>query len=172
MRLVAVFNQPTRYHQPMQTPFMSSTPVRIGVERIRASARMPDRQHDTDAGFDLAYAGKEDVTIQPGETRLLDTGLRLNIPDGWEVQIRPRSGLASDGVTIPNSPGTVDAGYRGEVKVLLRNESASPVLVKTGHRIAQAVVKRVPVVAFHEVESVDPETTNRGEGGFGSTDQK
>ncbi len=122
------------------------------------------------AGFDLLAACPADapVVLAPGGRALVPTGLVLAIPSGFEGQVRPRSGLAAKhGVTVLNSPGTVDADYRGEVKVILVNLGAEPFVVARGERIAQMVVAPVTRVAIAAVESLDE--TARGEGGFGST---
>ncbi len=118
------------------------------------------------AGFDLASA--EEGELAPMERRLFATGFAIAIPIGFEVQLRPRSGLAlRDGLTLPNTPATIDSDYRGELKVALVNLGAAPVRVTRGMRIAQMLVARVEPAAFLEVDSLPP--TERGEGGFGST---
>jgi dUTP pyrophosphatase len=120
------------------------------------------------AGYDLLAAVAEAVVLAPGERAAIPTGLRLAIPEGFEGQVRPRSGLARrHGVTVANAPGTIDADYRGEVQVLLVNLGAEPYRVERGDRIAQLVV--APVVRFEWAEQTDLDPTGRGEGGFGST---
>lgn len=120
------------------------------------------------AGVDLEAAITEPVTLQPGERQLVATGLTMALPQGYEAQIRPRSGLAyKNGVTVLNSPGTIDADYRGEVKVLLINHSSTPFVIERGMRIAQMVVAPYTQPAWQVVESLDE--TLRGDGGFGST---
>ncbi len=120
------------------------------------------------AGFDLRAAVEEPVVLEPLERALIPTGFVFEIPEGYEGQIRPRSGLAfRKGVTLLNSPGTVDADYRGEVKVLLINLGQEPVTIERGERIAQMIITPVVRVELVEVETVS--TTARGEGGFGST---
>ena len=106
-------------------------------------------------------------TIHPGEIKLVDTGLRVEIPYGWEIQVRPRSGLSTKGITVVNSPGTIDAGYRGDCKVILTNIGMKPFTIQPGDRIAQFAVRRVPQVTFKEVEQLSD--SDRGAGGFGST---
>nr|WP_111298580.1 dUTP diphosphatase [Paracoccus saliphilus] len=114
---------------------------------------------------DLRVAG---ITLPPSGRALIPTGLALAIPDGWEVQIRPRSGLAlKHGVTLPNSPGTIDSDYRGPLGVILLNLGEAPFTIRHGDRIAQMVVAPAPQAAFHLVEALDD--TPRGAGGFGST---
>lgn len=120
------------------------------------------------AGVDLRAAVSSAVRIEPLERRLIPTGLRFEIPMGWEAQIRPRSGLAlRHGVTVLNSPGTVDSDYRGEVCVLLINLGNEPFLVERGHRIAQVVLAPIPASTWVETDEISE--TPRGEGGFGST---
>ena len=108
------------------------------------------------------------MTLQPGEIRLITTGLRIAVPAGYEAQIRPRSGLAlRHGITIPNAPGTIDADYRGDVQVVLANGGTEPFVIRRGDRIAQMVVAPVARVALRQVARLDE--TERGEGGFGSS---
>ena len=110
----------------------------------------------------------EPVTLQPLERSLIPTGLYMQLPEGYEAQVRPRSGLAArDGLTILNSPGTIDADYRGEIQVLLVNLGSESVVVSRGMRIAQLVI--APVVRAHIVEAASLDKTSRGSGGFGST---
>ena len=130
----------------------------------------PAYQTPLSAGFDLAAATPEDAptTLAPGARALIPTGLAMAIPPGFEVQIRPRSGLAlKHGITCLNTPGTIDADYRGEVKVLLINLGDAPFTVRRGERIAQAVLAPVVQARFELVETLPP--TDRGAGGFGST---
>ena len=120
------------------------------------------------AGMDLKANIEEPVTIAPLQRVMVPTGLSIALPEGTEAQIRPRSGLAAKhGVTVLNSPGTVDADYRGEIKVILVNLSDTPFIVNPGERIAQMVIARYEHVEWDEVETLDG--TDRGEGGFGST---
>jgi dUTP pyrophosphatase len=140
--------------------------VRIRIRRIRDGAVAPHYEHDGDAGMDLYSA--EDCTLKPGERRLVPTGFRVEVPKGYEMQIRPKSGLAlKRGITVLNTPGTVDSGYRGEVGVILFNASDGDFEVRTGEKVAQAVITRVETAELEEVE--DLSETGRGEGGFGST---
>lgn len=127
---------------------------------------LPARATAGAAGFDLASA--EEGELAPMERRLFATGFAIAIPAGFEVQLRPRSGLAlREGLTLPNTPATIDSDYRGELKVALVNLGASPVRVTRGMRIAQMLVSRVEQATFEEVDTLPP--TERGEGGFGST---
>ena len=118
------------------------------------------------AGMDVVSA--ENVTIPPGGRHPVATGLALAIPPGYEIQVRPRSGLAlRHGITVPNTPGTIDPDYRGELKVLLINHGSEPFVIARGDRVAQLVLAPVLRAAWREVDELD--TTARGEGGFGST---
>ena len=120
------------------------------------------------AGMDVRANIEDPITLQPLQRILVPTGLYMALPAGYECQVRPRSGLAvKHGITVLNSPGTVDADYRGEVKVLLVNLSDSPFVIEPGERIAQMVVSRHERVEWDEVQSLDE--TERGAGGFGST---
>jgi dUTP pyrophosphatase len=120
------------------------------------------------AGFDLPAGVAEAVTLAPGEIRLVPCGFSMAIPHGYEAQIRPRSGLASrHGVTVINSPGTIDSDYRGEVHVPLINLGRQPFVIERGMRIAQMLIVPVPAVTIVEVDELD--TTERGAGGFGHT---
>ncbi len=127
---------------------------------------LPGRATEGSAGFDIASA--EDGVLQPMERRLFGTGFAVAIPSGWEIQIRPRSGLAfKHGVTLPNTPATIDSDYRGELKVALVNLGAEPFEVTRGMRIGQLLVARVEEAGFREVAELPP--SGRGAGGFGST---
>jgi dUTP pyrophosphatase len=131
---------------------------------------LPRQQTSGAAGVDLyaALVISETVTIAPGRYAMIPTGFAIALPDGYEAQVRPRSGLAAKyGVTVLNSPGTVDADYRGEIKVLLINHGQAPFEVQRGDRIAQLVVAPVTAVSFREEETLD--ATERGNKGHGST---
>ena len=128
---------------------------------------LPARQSAGAAGYDLASAD-QDFTLQPLERRLVRTGLALAIPLGFEAQVRPRSGLAlKHGLTLPNTPATIDSDYRGELLVAMINLGTEPVTVQRGMRIAQLVFQRVEAVELEEVAELPP--SERGQGGFGST---
>ncbi len=119
-------------------------------------------------GMDLAAAVPDEITLEPGRTCLIPTGIQIAVPPGYEAQVRPRSGLAAENtLLIPNSPGTVDPDYRGEVKVLLLNLGDRPFIVRRGMRIAQIIIAPAVRVAVRIVENLPP--TERGEGGFGHT---
>ncbi len=147
-----------------------SAPIDIAVVRLPhgADLALPAYASDDSAGMDLAAAVDTALTMAPGERVLIPTGLGIALPPGYEAQIRPRSGLAlKHGVTVLNSPGTVDADYRGEIGVILANFGAEPFTVKRGMRIAQLVVAPVSRARWQLVEQL-PESA-RGAGGFGSS---
>jgi dUTP pyrophosphatase len=141
--------------------------VTLTFTRLSEDAREPSRAHDGDAGYDLYSV--ETATIAPGERASVGTGIALAIPDGWAGLVLPRSGLAArHGITLPNAPGLIDAGYRGEVRVLLLNADCRETFhVAPGDRIAQLVLVRHESPELIEVESL--EETVRGTGGFGSS---
>jgi dUTP pyrophosphatase len=141
-------------------------PVRVPVLRVDAALPLPAYARDGDAGLDLPAA--EEVTLAPGARALVATGVALAIPPGFAALVLPRSGLAlRHGVTVLNAPGLIDAGYRGEVKVLLVNHGDAPVKLGRGDRIAQLVVQRIERVVLTPVTELPPSA--RGAGGFGST---
>ena len=149
-----------------------SDPVSIGLVWLAHGEGLPPPRQQTPgaAGLDLAAAllPDEAIEIAPGAVAMIPTGLTIALPQGYEAQIRPRSGLAAKhGITVLNSPGTVDADYRGEIKVLLINHGPAPFTVRRGERIAQMVVAPVSRVIFEEREMLD--ATERGTGGHGST---
>jgi len=134
----------------------------------RSAFALPSYATPLSAGMDLKANLTEPIVLEPLQRALVPTGLFLGIPEGYEAQVRPRSGLAAKhGITVLNSPGTIDADYRGEVKVILVNLSSESFEIKPGERIAQLVVARCEQVAWEEVPELDE--TRRGEGGFGST---
>ena len=142
--------------------------VRVRIRRLRPDAYLPQYMSPQAAGLDLAAATDDPVVLAPGERIAVGTGLAISLEPGFEAQIRPRSGLAlKQGVTLLNSPGTVDADYRGELRVILVNLGADAVTIRPGDRIAQMVVAPVSRVEWVEVEELDE--TERGSGGFGHT---
>lgn len=161
--------------------------IKVYIEKCRESAQIPEYAKPGDAGMDI-YAAEECV-IKPGETHLVPTGLKVAIPEGFEIQVRPRSGISlRTKLRVSNSPGTIDSGYRDEIRIIVNNNSdpASVDTVRTleksnggdgtyrisrGDRIAQMVLARVPMIDFSETESVEEIGINRG-GGFGSTGHK
>ena len=143
--------------------------MEIRIKKLYPDVETPKYQTSGAVGFDLRAV--ENVSIPSGETRLVGTGLAVELPHGYELQIRPRSGLAlKHSITVLNSPGTVDSDYRGEIKVLLINHGKSDFQISKGDRIAQAVVNRVEIVDIVEVEELSE--TQRGDKGFGSTGRK
>jgi len=144
--------------------------MKIAVTRLPHGADLPLPAYATSgaAGMDLLAAVATPLIISPGERALIPTGLAIALPPGHELQVRPRSGLAwRHGIVLPNSPGTIDADYRGEIQVILLNAGSAPFTVERGMRIAQAVL--APVLRAEWVEVAELETTARHEGGFGST---
>jgi len=138
----------------------------LEIERLHEDAVPPKRSTPGDAGLDLVSV--EDAVLEHEEQKLIATGWKMSVPLGYEIQIRPRSGLAfKHKITILNSPGTVDCHYRGEVKVLLYNEGKEPFVIKKGDRIAQMVINKVELWEPQISEKLSD--TVRGEGGFGST---
>jgi len=143
--------------------------VRVPVKRLRGDRTiLPRYMTPHSAGMDLFASLEGEVTLSPGERRLIPTGVAIALPEGHEAQVRPRSGLAlKHGVTLLNSPGTVDADYRGEIGVIMINLGAEPFVIKDGDRIAQLVIHPVCRVELQEVDELPP--SSRGEGGFGHT---
>ena len=142
----------------------------VSVQRLPHGGDLPLPAYATaqSAGLDLMAAVPGDVTLAPGARQLIPTGLAIALPAGYEAQVRPRSGLAlKHGVTVLNSPGTIDADYRGEVQVLLINHGPAPFVIRRGDRIAQMVVAPMTRIAWSIVERLDE--TERGSGGYGST---
>ena len=146
---------------------MTAQPVEVLIKRLDTGLPLPAQAHPGDAGVDLFAT--VDVTLAPGERVVVPTGVAIALPDGYAAFIHPRSGLAvRHGVTVVNAPGTVDAGYRGEIKVtLLNTDLRQPVRFGRGDRIAQLVVQQVACRVFHEVQSLPGSA--RGDDGFGST---
>jgi dUTP pyrophosphatase len=149
---------------------MTSDSVIVLVKREAGTEDLPLPAYATpgSAGMDLHAAVESEVTLQPGERRLIPTGLRIAIPPGFEGQVRPRSGLASKyGISLVNAPGTIDSDYRGPLQVLLINLGTEPFTIRRGDRIAQLVITPVATASLVEVDEL-PETL-RNEGGFGHT---
>ena len=144
--------------------------VRVAIKRLPEGEGLPLPAYMSDlaAGADLCAAISDDLTLQPGARALVPTGISIAVPAGYEAQIRPRSGLAfKQGVTILNTPGTIDADYRGPVQIILANLGQSAVTIRRGDRIAQMVIAPVSRAAFEAVDELPD--TQRGSGGFGST---
>jgi len=139
----------------------------VKIRRLHPDAVLPRYAHGPaeDAGMDLHAV--ENVVLGSGETKLVSTGLAIELPPGFEAQLRPRSGLAlKHGITLPNAPATIDPGYRGELRVILHNFGREPFTIQPGERIAQMVVARYEAVEWIETELSD---SQRGQGGFGSS---
>ena len=154
--------------QPLEEPSGQRSPdLTVRVRRLDPDLPLPSYARPGDAGADLRAA--VDVTLAPGERAMVPTGIAIALPEGHVGLVHPRSGLAArHGLSIVNAPGTIDAGYRGEVKVLLVNlDRSEPVVLRRGDRIAQLVVQRYETAAFEEVDELDE--TVRGSGGYGST---
>ncbi len=142
----------------------------IKLKPLHPAALLPEYKTVHSAGADIYACLDEDIILQPMEIKLIPTGFAMEIPQGFEAQIRPRSGLASRGISIPNAPGTIDADYRGEVKVILINLGKEAFTIKNHDRIAQMVISKVEKAEFKFEENISE--TERGEGGFGSTGVK
>ena len=144
------------------------TGLAVKIKRLRPAASLPCYMTEQAAGMDLFAAVAEQTTILPGERKLVPTGVVVAFPEGYEAEVRPRSGLAlKHGVTLVNAPGTIDADYRGEVGVILINHGLAPFIVRRGDRIAQMVVHRVCRVVWAACGALS--ATERGNGGFGHT---
>lgn len=143
----------------------------ILIKRLSKNIILPKYETSGSSGLDLSANIKTSVKIEPGETTIIPTGISVSIPKNFEIQIRPRSGLAAKNqISVLNTPGTIDADYRGEIKVILINLSKETFIVENGARIAQMVVCPVIKAKLKEVDSLD--NTSRGSGGFGSTGMK
>jgi dUTP pyrophosphatase len=149
---------------------MRGDEARVQILRLPEARDLPLPQPATPqaAGMDLRACVEETVVLEPGGRAVVPTGIAIALPEGYEAQVRPRSGLASRvGLTLLNTPGTIDADYRGEIRVILVNHGDAPVIVKRGERVAQMVFHKLPRMILEEVETL-PES-DRGEGGFGHT---
>ena len=144
--------------------------VRIQIARLPHGEGLPLPSYATAGAAGMDVVAAENVDLAPGERHAVATGFRVAIPAGFEIQVRPRSGLAfKHGISVPNTPGTIDSDYRGELKILLINHGTDPFAIRRGERIAQLVPAVVTLASFDEVAELDD--TNRGHGGFGSTGQ-
>lgn len=141
----------------------------VKFRKLHDDVQLPERKSDEAAGMDIhAYLPNGKIGIPPGERKIVDTGFQMELDAGYEAQIRPRSGLAiKQGITVVNSPGTIDSDYRGEVKVGLLNTGATTFILEPNTRIAQMVIQAVPRVSVLVVDELSE--TERGEGGLGST---
>lgn len=143
-------------------------PIPVRIKRLPHGQGLDLPRYATDGAAGMDVLSAEDVTIAPGARHAVATGLSVAIPAGYEIQVRPRSGLAlKHGISVPNAPGTIDSDYRGELKVILINHGAEPFAIRRGDRVAQLVLAPVTQAAWDEVETLDE--TARGGGGFGST---
>lgn len=143
--------------------------MKIKIKKIKSEAIIPRYAHYGDAGMDLFSC--EEYVLKPGERKLISTGIKVEFPVGYEMQIRPRSGLAlKNGISIVNSPGTIDSGYRGEIGVILINHGLENFNIKRGDKVAQAVLNKVEIAEIEEIlESGGLSSTERAENGFGSS---
>ena len=142
--------------------------VKILVKKFNKNIKLPTYKTSGSSGMDLVAYIKNKITINPGKTALISTGIAVAIPKNYEIQIRPRSGLAvKKGISVLNTPGTVDSDYRGEIRIILINLSKKSFVIKSGDRIAQMVLCPVSKAKFKDVKSLT--NTARGKGGFGST---
>ena len=140
--------------------------MNVKIKRLSEDAKIPEFAHEGDSGVDLYSI--EDTEIEAGERKLIKTGLKIAMPIGLEAQVRPKSGLAiKHGITVLNTPGTIDSGYRGEIGVILINQSNEKYKIEKGKKIAQMVFAKVETPEFEEVDDLDE--TSRNQGGFGST---
>ena len=147
---------------------MHSPDVPVMVRRLPHGDGLPLPAYATEGAAGMDVVAAEDVTLAPGARHAVATGLAVAIPHGFEIQVRPRSGLAlKHGVTVPNPPGTIDSDYRGELKVIMINHGTEPFAIRRGDRVAQLVIAPVTRASWLEVDELD--STARGEGGFGST---
>lgn len=147
-----------------------ATTIPVRIKRVRGGGKNPLPHYMTHhaAGMDLYADLADDLVLRPGERSLVPTGIAIALPDGYEAQVRPRSGLAlRHGIALVNSPGTIDADYRGEIGVIVINHGAEPFAIRHGERIAQLVVAPVSRAVLVEVDDLDE--TGRGDGGFGHT---
>ncbi len=152
---------------PMSTSMSTNQHIQVKIKRLDPSVALPTYAYTGDAGLDLR--ANEDVILAPHERRLISTGLAVAIPDGYAGFVQPRSGMALRlGLSMANTPGLIDARYRGELKVLAVNlDDEQTITITRGERIAQLVIQQVPVVELIEVDELD--ATDRGDGGFGSS---
>ena len=146
--------------------------VPVKIVKLNSEAIIPQYAHATDAGADVCAI--EETKIEAGETKIVKTGIAVAVPAGYEIQVRPRSGLSlKSGLRIANAPGTIDTDYRGEIGIIMTNTKDIPYVIEKGMKIAQLVISQVPRIRWDEVATVeDLGTTERGENGFGSTDVK
>lgn len=141
--------------------------MKVKFKKLSELARLPVRATAGASGFDVFAALDKPVVIDPGQCEMISTGLACEIPEGYEIQLRPRSSMGRKKIMLPNSPSTIDSDFRGHVAVMLLNQSSEPFVVESGHRIAQMVLSEVPLMEPEWADELSP--TERGDGGFGST---
>ena len=142
--------------------------IRIQIARLPHGEGLPLPTYSTPGSAGMDVVAAEDLDLAPGQRHAVATGLKVAIPEGYEIQVRPRSGLAlKHGISVPNTPGTIDSDYRGELKIIVINHGQEPFPIRRGERIAQLVPAAVTPASWDEVEELDE--TGRGAGGFGST---
>ena len=142
--------------------------VKVLIKKLSPEVKSPSYKTNGASGMDLIAFVKKPIKILPGETNLVSTGISIAIPEGYEIQIRPRSGLAAKNqITVLNTPGTIDSDYRGELKIILINHGKKEFIINNNDRVAQMVLTPVSKIELKEVEMLT--NTNRGKGGFGST---
>ena len=142
--------------------------MKVKIKLLNKDTVLPKYETDGSAGLDLCASTDKDIIIKPFKRELIKTGIAISIPNDYEIQIRPRSGLAlKNGITVLNTPGTVDSDFRGEIAVILINFGENDFIVKNGMRIAQMIINKIEKISFEEVEILDE--TKRGNKGFGST---
>lgn len=148
------------------------TNIEVKIVKLNPDAIIPQYAHPTDAGADVCAV--EEITIEPGETKIVKTGIAVAIPAGYEIQVRPRSGLSlKSGLRIANAPGTIDADYRGEIGIIMTNTKDIPYVIDKGMKIAQLVIAPTPKIKWREVATIDElGETSRGAGGYGSTGER
>lgn len=145
-----------------------SARVAVEVKRLEHGEGLPLPRYATAGAAGMDVVSAEDVVLEPGKRLAVATGLSMAIPHGYEIQVRPRSGLAlKHGVSVPNTPGTIDSDYRGELKIIMINHGTQPFVIARGERVAQLVLAPVTLAEWQEVDTLSE--TQRGEGGFGST---
>ena len=142
--------------------------VEVKIHKLNKAAELPNRMSTHAAGYDLYSCHQQNITLKKGEVKLIPTGIAISLPSGYEAQIRPRSGLAIKyGIGVLNAPGTIDADYRGEIKIILFNFGKEDFIITPGTRVAQMVITKHEIVDFAITEELDE--TTRGSGGFGHT---
>lgn len=152
----------------MRSTRVTTEPVAVRIKRLPHGENLALPAYATEGAAGMDVLAAEDVTLPPGARHAVATGFAVAIPAGYEIQVRPRSGLAlKHGITVPNTPGTIDSDYRGELKVIVINHGAAPFVIARGDRIGQLVLAPVTLAVWSEVGELDE--TARGEGGFGST---